>query len=86
MFDQCNRQCRCDGDSKRLVECSRLRRDWAELNTQDKLRYIQVVLTVATDELYKPRYEALVKEYEDSFATDAQIPQPSMSQFIPYNR
>ena len=86
VFDQCNRQCTCDSDSKRLVQCSRVRRDWAEMNTEDKLRYIQVFKTVATDELYKQRYEALVKEYEDSFDTDAQIAQSSMSQFIPYYR
>ena len=84
IFDECNRLCECV--NRKVVKCSRLRRDWIEMNQEDKLRYVNTVKTLATDELYKPRYEALVKEYEESYETDAQMVQPSVSQFIPYNR
>ena len=84
VFDQCNRKCECV--NKRIVKCSRLRRDWSELNIEDRLRYIAAIKFLATDELYRPRYEALVKQYQESFDTDAQVTEPSISQFIPYNR
>ncbi len=84
MFDQCNRLCECV--NRKVVKCSRLRQDWIELSTEEKLRYINTVKTLATDELYKTRYETLVKEYEESYDTDAQMVIPSVSQFIPYNR
>ena len=84
VFDQCSRVCECDNN--RLVKCSRLRRDWADLNTEEKSRYIEAVKTAANHKLYKPRYDALVKQYAESFDTDVQVTEPSISQFIPYNR
>ena len=84
MYDSCQRRCTCRGG--RLVNCCRVRYDFASLSTPDKQRYINTVKTVATDSQFRARYEALVNEYSSSVDTLAQSTDPQVSQFFPWNR
>ena len=52
----------------------------------DRERYIQTVITAATDTQYKAKYEALVNRYSASVSTLAQSTDPTVSQFFPWNR
>lgn len=63
-----------------------MRPDYASLTTQEKLRYINAVLQLATDPVYKDRYDALVATYTASAETLAQSTDPDTSQFFIWNR
>ena len=84
MYDSCQRRCTCRGGV--LVNCCRVRRDFASLSVTDRERYIQTVLTVATDDRYQAKYEALINQYSASLTTLAQSTDPTVSQFFPWHR
>ena len=69
-----------------MVECCRVRYDFAALTVADRQRYIQAVLTVASEAPYKQKYDALVAQYLASFDSLAQSSDPAVSQFFPWNR
>ena len=83
-YDICGRQCTCVGGQ--VVDCCRVRVDFAGMSSEDKNRFISAIIRVATDPQFKPRYDALVALYKSSSDTDAQGTQPSTSQFLPWNR
>lgn len=84
MYDDCLRRCTCRGGV--LVDCCRVRRDFASLTVDDRQRYIQTVITVATDPQFRDRYEALVLLYNENVDTLAFDTDPGVSQFFPWNR
>ena len=84
MYDSCQRRCTCRGGN--LVDCCHVRRDFSSLSVPDRERYTQTVITIATDERYRARYEALVNQYSESVTTLAQSTDPTVSQFFPWNR
>ena len=84
VYDDCWRRCMCRGGA--LVDCCRVRRDFAALSVAERQRYIETVFTAATDPQYKDRYEELVNKYADSVDTLAQDPFPGVSQFFPWTR
>ena len=69
-----------------FVHCCRIRVDFASMSDEDKNRLISAIIQVATDPQMKLRYDALVALYKSSFDTLAQSTDPSMSQFLPWNR
>ena len=76
----------CDAVNGRLENCCRYRQDWATLNDQEKSRYIKAVKTVSSDPSYSQLYNELVSRYRQSFTTDIQLLNASLSQFIPWHR
>ena len=82
--DECGQVCTCENG--RLVNCCRLRHDFASLDDKEKETYINAVTTVATDPVYKIKYEALLEKYKNSFDTVAQGTNPNTSQFLVWNR
>ena len=83
-FDKCGRRCQCI--KGKLVNCCRVRKDFSSLTQQERLTYINAVLKLSKDPVYKPRYDALVKKYRDSYKTVAQLCTTSKSQFFPFIR
>ena len=69
-----------------MTDCCRVRYDFAALTVADRHRYIQAVLTVASQAPYKKKYEALMEQYLASFDSYAQSSDPLVSQFFPWNR
>ena len=84
VFDACERRCICQDEE--FVDCCRVRSDFASLEISERQRYINAVIRVATDPEFKPRYDALVAKYKDSFDTLAQDTNPKTSQFFPWHR
>ena len=82
--DVCGRRCTCSGGV--LVNCCRVRRDFASLSVADRQHYIGTVITVATVDKYRAKYEALITHYRESADTVAQSLNPEDSQFFPWNR
>ena len=56
------------------------------MTTEEKSLYISSVSQLATDSVYKERYNALVASYNSSSNTLAQSTNPGVSQFFPWNR
>ncbi len=84
MFDSCGRACQCVNG--KLVECCRLRRDFASYTDEDKQQYIDAVLRLSSDPKYQPRYSALLEKYRSSFDTDVYNSDYTKSQFFVWNR
>ena len=83
--DRCGRRCQCVNG--RLINCCRVRKDYAELSSAERLAYIDTVLTVTSDPIYKPRYDNLVAAYRESFQTDIlQSTNAAVSQFFVFIR
>ncbi len=84
-YDRCGRKCDCiDG---RLRNCCRLRRDYAGLSISERQRYITTFLTAAQDPIYKPRYDALISLWKQSFENDVtQSSASSTSQYFMFVR
>ena len=83
-YDKCGRRCSCV--KGKLVNCCRVRKDYAALNQKEKLAYINAVLTLSKDPIYKPRYDALIDKYRQSYKTVAQTCTTTKSQFFPFIR
>lgn len=56
-YDICGRQCTCVGGQ--VVDCCRVRVDFAGMSSEDKNRFISAIIQVATDQ-FKPRYDDLL--------------------------
>ncbi len=69
-----------------MVECCRLRRDYAAFSDAEKDRYIDAVITLSTSSVYKARYETLLESYKASFDTDIYNSDSTKSQFFVWNR
>ena len=65
-----------------------MRRDYVALNREDRLAYINIILQVSKDPIYKPRYDALVALFKDSFSANnvTQSGTPSSSQYFVFAR
>ena len=83
-YDACLQRCTCRGGQ--LVECCRVREDFASLSIDERRRYTQAILTIASDPFFRPRYEGLVAQYQASYDTLAQNTNPDTSQFFTWNR
>ena len=84
VFDSCGRKCTCRGGF--TTECCRFRRDWATMSIADRRQYIDAVIKVSTDPLYKPRYDTLISQYQLLSESLVHNSDPSVSQFIPWHR
>ena len=82
--DQCGRKCICINGT--LSACSRVRLDFLSLTPEEKQRYLDTVKRVSTDAFYKPRYEYIMKKFEDFSDTNAFANNPAVSQFFPWLR
>ena len=84
-MDRCGRRCQCING--RLINCCRIRLDYAGLTTSYRLAYINAALTVAQSPVYKPRYDELINLYLTSFQnTFSQSTTPDESQFFMFVR
>ena len=83
VFDQCGRRCSCSNGT--LSACSRVRLDFLSLSVDERKRYLNTVKLVSTDSFYKPRYEYIIKKFEDFHDTDAFSNNPA-GQFYPWLR
>ena len=85
-MDRCGRRCQCVNG--KLINCCRVRRDYAGLTTSERLAYIDAVLTVARDDpIYQERYNQLIGLYRASFQSNvSQSTTPLESQFFVFNR
>ena len=82
--DACRRKCRYENG--KLVDCCRVRTDYASLTVDERRRYIGTVIRAASDPNFRPRYEALVTKYKSSFDTIAQDTRSDVSVFFPWQR
>ena len=77
----------CECINGRFVNCCRLRRDYAGLNVEDRLQFINTYLKVIRDPVYGPRYADLVDTYARSFDNNvSQNTTPAISQYFMFNR
>lgn len=76
----------CNAVDGRLESCCRYRQDWSTLTDEEKLRYLDAVKTVTTDPSYSRLYNEFISRYQQSFTTDIQMVNASISQFIPWHR
>lgn len=84
VVDSCQRKCTCRGGF--TTECCRLRKDWATMNMADRRQYIDAVVQVSTDPVYKPQYDSLISLYKQLANSVVHNSDPSVSQFIPWHR
>ena len=83
--DRCGRRCQCVNG--RLVNCCRVRRDYAGMSQGDRLAYINAFLTIVFDPVYQKRYNDLIALYRASFQNNiSQSTTPSNSQFFVFTR
>ena len=76
----------CNAVNGLLESCCRYRRDWTTLSDEEKFRYINAVKTVSSDTSYTQLYNKLIDRYRQSFTSDIQLLNASISQFIPWHR
>ena len=76
----------CDTFNGQLESCCRYRQDWSTLEDEEKSRYISAVKTVSSDPSYSLLYNELISRYSQSFTTNIQVFNASISQFIPWHR
>lgn len=70
-----------------LVDCCRVRNDYAGLTSAERLEFINTYLKAVNDPVYGPRYTKLVDTYSRSFLNNiSQSTTPSESQFFVFNR
>ena len=84
--DRCGRRCQCvDG---RLVNCCRVRKDYTGLTDEQRQVYINTFLAMTKDPIYRPRYDALMKLFKDSFTSNniTQSGVATESQYFVFNR
>ena len=84
VFDSCGRKCTCRGGF--TTDCCRFRKDWATMSIPDRLQYIDAVIQVSTDPVYKPQYDSLILLYQQLSNSLVHNSDPSVSQFIPWHR
>ena len=84
VFDSVGRQCTCVNGQ--MVNCCRYRQDWLNLSNEKRTRYIQAVLTVSSDPIYRPLYQTLMQQYYNGSQTPAQSLDSSNTQFLPWHR
>ena len=76
----------CNAVNGQLESCCRYRQDWSTLDNEEKSRYINAVKTVSSDRSFSQLYNELISRYRQSFTTNIQLLNASMSQFIPWHR
>lgn len=85
VYDRCGR--RCDCVEGRLTNCCRVRKDYTGLTSQERQTYINTFLTAAQNPIYKPRYDALISLWKQSFENNiTQSASPSISQYFVFIR
>ena len=84
--DRCGRRCQCING--KLVNCCRVRKDYVGLTEDERKLYIDTFLAMTRDPIYRPRYDALVKLYKDSFTSNnvTQSGVAAESQYFVFNR
>lgn len=84
VFDSCQRRCVCRGGN--AVECCRLRKDWISMNLAERRQYLDAVVQVSTDPVYKTQYDSLISLYRQLGRSLVHNSDPSISQFFPWHR
>ncbi|XP_031566332.1 uncharacterized protein LOC116301420 [Actinia tenebrosa] len=64
--DSCGQRCVC-GAGGTLTQCTRIRKEFTAMTTDERERYIRVVKTVSTDARYKSRYDTLITLHKTIF-------------------
>lgn len=82
--DECGRLCSCEDGY--LVDCCRLRKDYASLTDDEKQRYIDAMVTVSSSPQYQSEYYDLLYLYQRTHGTVAQGSDYETSQFFVWNR
>ncbi|XP_028405884.1 uncharacterized protein LOC114528447 [Dendronephthya gigantea] len=80
VVDECGRRCKCVHG--RLVECCRLRKEFLDMTTAERVRYINTVKKASKDPAYKERYEKLLTLHRVIF--DSNIHE--LEYFLPWHR
>ena len=72
----------------KLVNCCRVRKDYAGLTEAERQNYINTFLAMIRDPIYRARYDTLVKLYKDSFTSNniTQSGVATESQYFVFNR
>ena len=80
VLDECGRRCKCV--QGKLVECCRLRKEFLDMTTEERTRYIETVKTASTHPNYKERYEKLITVHRDIFFSRIS----ELDFFLPWHR
>lgn len=80
VLDECGRRCKCVHG--KLVECCRLRKEFLDMTTEERTRYIKTVKTASTHPAYKERYEILLTVHRDIFFSRIH----ELDFFLPWHR
>ena len=84
-YDRIGRRCECSDGV--FIKCCRVRRDYNDLSSQERLNYINIFLQIIGDPVYNRRYTALIDTYTNSFSNGiTQTTTPSVSQYFMFNR
>ena len=80
VLDECGRRCKCVHG--KLVQCTRLRKEFLDMTKEERKRYIQTVKTASTHSAYKEKYERLLTLHRDIFPTGIH----ELDYFLPWHR
>ena len=70
-----------------FINCCRVRRDYVEVTTSERLAYIEAIKTIANNSTYRKRYDELNALYKASFDNGvSQSALPSRSQYLMFLR
>ena len=79
-LDRCDQRCRCLGG--RLIDCTRIRREFTTMTTGDREKYIRAVVTASTDSRYKADYDRLITLHKTIFNSGIH----GRDHFLPWHR
>ena len=79
-YDICGRKCTCQNG--KLVKCCRRRREFTDLSSTERVRYINTVKTASTHSAYKSQYDTLLTLHNKIFGSDIH----KKKFFLPWHR
>lgn len=79
-LDRCGQRCRCSGG--RLIDCTRIRREFTTMTTGDREKYIRAVVAASTDSRYKADYDRLITLHKTIFNSGIH----GRDHFLPWHR
>ena len=65
VLDECGRRCKCKNG--RRIGCCRQRKEFTQLTEEERVRYIDTVMTASTDPRYKTKYDQLLTLHKELF-------------------
>ena len=79
-FDECERRCRCVHG--RLVECTRLRKEFTAMTEYEKRRYIETIKVISWDVSFQSTWNSFLRIHQDLFNKGIH----TVEQFLPWHR